>query len=156
MQTLPQEDYKRVQYVKVEKEDLFFSQISKKYKGRYYKNLKNGAGWSFPFEHKDKIDAERQKYLLSCSPVSHAPAECKPERLTTSIGIQTEFHKSFTSVGTDPIQVDAPIYKSKGTNTCRMLQHYHPKHNYTYNLPKGFERYYEFYSNLITNCQENK
>jgi hypothetical protein len=148
MDTPTQEEYKRVQYVKVEKEDQFFSHIAKKYRGRYYKNLKNGAGWSFPYEFKDKIDTERMEYLMSLPPPS------KPEvQSSISVGIQTEVYQSFASVGTDPIKVVAPIRKNKGTNTCSMHEQ---KHNYKYNCPKGFEKYYEFYINLITACQENQ
>ena len=56
-------EFQRVQYIKVEKEDKFFSSIAKKYKGRYYKNLKQGAGWSFPFEYKEQIDQQRIEFM---------------------------------------------------------------------------------------------
>ncbi len=56
-------EFQRVQYIKVEKEDKFFSSIAKKYKGRYYKNLKQGAGWSFPFEYKEQIDQQRMEFM---------------------------------------------------------------------------------------------
>lgn len=153
MQTPPQENYKRVQYVKVEKEDQFFSNISKKYKGRFYKNLKNGAGWSFPFEYKDNIDAERLEYFKSLShvPQVQVQPDLQPKTTSNSIGLQTECNKNFVSVGTDPIKIVAPILKNKGINTCSIHQQ---KHNYKYDLPKGFERHYEFYKNLITACQE--
>jgi len=156
MQTPPQEEYKRVQYVKVEKEDQFFSHISKKYKGRYYKNLKNGAGWSFPFEYKDKIDAERLEYFKSLSHVPQVQPELQPKTTSNSIGLQTECNKNFVSVGTDPIKIVAPILKNKGTNTSLIHQLQKQKHNYKYNLPKGFEKYYEFYANLIEACQEKQ
>ena len=154
MDSPTQEEYKRVQYVKVEKEDEFFSQIAKKYRGRYYKNLKNGAGWSFPYEFKDKIDTERMEYLKPSPQPSHP--EVQP---STSIGIQTESNKSFASVGTDPIKIVPPIRKNKGTNTCAMLkqQDRHRQYqHYKYDLPKGFERYYEFYANLMAACQEKQ
>jgi len=156
MQTEQQEEYKRVQYVKVEKEDEFFSQIAKKYRGRYYKNLKNGAGWSFPYEFKDKIDTERMEYL---QPISHPViplVHIQPIKASSSIGLQTECNKSFASVGTDPIKIVPPIRKNKGTNTCAMLQNQDLQHHYKYDLPKGFERYYEFYTNLMAACQEKQ
>jgi hypothetical protein len=148
MDTPTQEEYKRVQYVKVEKEDEFFSQIAKKYRGRYYKNLKNGGGWSFPYEFKDKIDTERMEYL---KPLSQP--EIQPKTILASIGIQTECNKNFASVGTDPIKASVTNQKNKSTNTCGMLQKYQ---HYKYDLPKGFEKYYEFYNNLITACQEKQ
>jgi len=57
------QEFQRVQYIKVDKEDKFFSSIAKKYKGRYYKNLKQGAGWSFPFEYKNQIDQQRIEFI---------------------------------------------------------------------------------------------
>jgi len=48
----------RIIFLNIHKDDEFFITLSKKYKGRFYKKLKNSFGWSFPLEFKDQIESE--------------------------------------------------------------------------------------------------
>lgn len=48
----------RIIFLNIHKDDEFFITLSKKYKGRFYKKLKNSFGWSFPLEFKEQIETE--------------------------------------------------------------------------------------------------
>jgi hypothetical protein len=136
------QEYQRVQYVMVDREDEFFSTIAKKYKGRYYKNLKQGPGWSFPFEYKSTIDCEREIFTNKKSQDPEPEPEPEPES-EPALEQESEQEPELQTceIGTDPII----FIKTKNRGTMTMDQ----KHSYTYDIPNSFKNYYEFYTKLI-------
>jgi hypothetical protein len=111
-------EFQRVQYIKVEKEDKFFSSIAKKYKGRYYKNLKQGAGWSFPFEYKEQIDQQRMEFMskgtiVEKSPIAETLAVKAPIAETLAVKAPIAETQTVKAPIAETLEVKAPIAETE-------------------------------------------
>ena len=165
-------EFQRVQYIKVEKEDKFFSSIAKKYKGRYYKNLKQGAGWSFPFEYKEQIDQQRMEFMSKGTivekssvaetlevkaPIAETETVKAPIAETETVkegSVQAKIkpivektfeNKQKIATSIKP-KVKAPISYTK---VSKPTQTDLENHKYKYDLPDSYKSHFVFYKNLI-------
>lgn len=146
----------RIIFLNTNKDDEFFIKLSKKYKGRFYKKLKNSFGWSFPLEFKEQIQSEYKnknetKHISDSSNsdsdesfVQNLNKDISESSSESSSSIENDKFKSTVEENdSDSSSLDNDIiYLDKSTQTD-------DKVNYKYDVPSIIDENFKIYKNLI-------
>lgn len=143
----------RIVFLNINKDDEFFIKLSKKYKGRFYKKLKNSFGWSFPLEFKEQIESE-YKNKNETKHISDSSNSDSDESFVENLNkdISESSSESSSSLenksiveenDSDSSSLDNDIiYLDKSTQTD-------DKVNYKYDIPSIIDENLKIYKNLI-------
>jgi len=145
---------KRIQFVKVSKDDVFFSIMAKKYEGKFFKS---GPGYSFPYANKLAVESEWKRFLdegiIYTRETPSTPPPPPPPVETTitfsDVGIQTippPFEKIKVETKDAETQTPPPPPVSPPPPSLKKL-------SYKYNLPQSFKQHYKPYADLVLSIQ---
>ena len=141
----------RIIFLNILREDKFFEELGKKYKGRFYKKLKNSFGWSFPIEFKDPIELEYKNYTPKDNDSSsdsetssiaiNENSEKETESETTSYSTHTDKISGYESDSDSESSFEI-VKENKSTQT-------EINNVYRYNLPNIIHEKFNIYRDLI-------
>jgi hypothetical protein len=134
---LKMSEEKRIQFVKVSKDDVFFSIMAKKYEGKFFKS---GPGYSFPYVNKLAVESEWKRFLDDGIIYTRETSPVQTTTTFSDVGIQTISpppHLEDAETQTPP-SPPPPILK---------------KLSYKYNLPQSFKKHYKPYADLVLSIQ---
>lgn len=147
----------RIIFLNINKDDEFFIKLSKKYKGRFYKKLKNSFGWSFPLEFKDQIETEykninKTQQISDSSETDSNSNELFDENLNTdnsesssesSSSVKNNQFELIDENDSDSSSINNDIvYLDKSTQTDDAII-------YKYDIPSIIDENLKIYKNLI-------
>lgn len=118
---------KRIQFVKVNKDDVFFSIMATKYDGKF---IKNGPGYTFPYDKKWVLEAEWKRF-------QEEGIICTREIKLSSPVIDT------ASQTLPPVEIETRTIATQTQTTVVKT--------YKYDVPISFQKHYQKYVDLVDN-----